>query len=117
MPDFPNDQLDPARTHGDIAVQICAGHDDTCIHALRRIMRATRRTLTLAWMLPGFQRPNTLPVGRTGTRNLLGFKDGTANPDHRSAPLMDELVWVQPGDDEPDWAVGGTYMVVGVSST
>ena len=25
---------------------------------------------------------------------------------------MDELVWVGPGDDEPAWAVGGTYAVV-----
>ena len=25
---------------------------------------------------------------------------------------MDELVWVGPGDDEPAWAVGGSYAVV-----
>jgi deferrochelatase/peroxidase EfeB len=27
---------------------------------------------------------------------------------------MNNVVWVQPGDDEPPWAVGGTYMAVRV---
>ncbi len=26
--------------------------------------------------------------------------------------LMERLVWVQPGDDEPVWCVGGSYQVV-----
>ncbi len=53
--------------------------------------------LVLRWMLPGFQRPNTLEQGRTNTRNLLGFKDGTANPDGSDDRLMDDLVWVPSG--------------------
>lgn len=112
MPKFPNDRLAPDRVHGDICIQICAGNPDSCVHALRRIMRATRRDLTLAWMLPAFQRPNTLGAGQTDTRNLLGFKDGTANPDPTSPTLMDDLVWVQTGDAEPAWTVGGSYQVV-----
>ena len=112
MPKFANDRLDPAKLHGDVCIQICSTNPDSCVHALRRIMRATRRDLTLAWMLPAFQRPNTLGAGQTDTRNLMGFKDGTANPDHSSARLMDELVWVQPGDSEPAWTVGGSYQVV-----
>ena len=62
-------------------IQLCADEPDACVHALRILMRATRSTLVLRWMLPGFQRPNTMDKGRTNTRNLLGFKDGTANPD------------------------------------
>jgi deferrochelatase/peroxidase EfeB len=113
MPHFPNDQIDPARTHGDLLLQICAEEPDACVHAVRILMRATRATLVLRWMLPGFQRPNTLEQGRTSTRNLLGFKDGTANPDSSDRALMDTLVWVQPGTaGEPAWTAGGSYMVV-----
>ena len=111
MPRFPNDQLERDQLHGDLMIEVAGGAPDTCQHALRRLMRATRSSLVLRWMLPGFLRPNTLTVG-TSTRNLLGFKDGTANPDGTDAALMDELVWVQSGGVEPAWAVGGSYHVV-----
>jgi deferrochelatase/peroxidase EfeB len=112
MPNFPNDQLDPARTHGDLAVQISAHTPETCQHAFRQLMRATRAGTVLRWMQEGFLQPNTLGEGRASTRNLLGFKDGTANPPPSNAKLMDSLVWVQPGAGEPSWATGGTYHVV-----
>ena len=114
MPTFPNDEPHPDQSHGDLAIQICADHDDTCTHALRRLMRVTRKYLTLRWMLSGFTRPNELGTGRTSVRNLLGFKDGTANLDPSSDGLMQQYVWVQPGDGEPTWAVGGSYMAVRV---
>jgi len=112
MPSFPNDQPDASRSHGDLIVQMCARRDTTLHHTIRRLMRATRATLTLRWMQAGFQEPNTLGHGRTTTRNMLGFKDGTANIDAADAAAMDRLVWVQPADDEPEWAIGGTYQVV-----
>lgn len=112
MDHFPNDQIDGARVNGDLLIQICGSSPEACNHALRRLMRATRATLTLRWLMPGFQAPNTLGRGRTSTRNLLGFKDGTANPDPSSGREMDELVWLQPSDDPAAWATGGTYMVV-----
>ena len=34
-------------------------------------------------------------------RNLLGFRDGTANLDPSDPVLMDRHVWVGPRDDEP----------------
>jgi deferrochelatase/peroxidase EfeB len=113
MPRFPNDRLEAERTHGDLVVQVCADTPDACVHALRIVMRATRSTLVLRWMLEGFQQPNTLGHGRTSTRNLLGFKDGTANPDPSDGDAMDRIVWIHrdtPG--EPAWTSGGTYMVV-----
>ncbi|MEO8696015.1 MAG: iron uptake transporter deferrochelatase/peroxidase subunit [Acidimicrobiales bacterium] len=114
MPAFPNDEPHPDTSHGDLLIQICADHDDTCTHALRRLMRTSRKYLTLRWMLSGFVRPNELPHGRTSVRNLLGFKDGTANLDTTDIALMNQHVWVQPGDDEPKWTAGGSYMAVRV---
>lgn len=114
MPASPNDDPDLDRSHGDLLLQICAGTEESAIHALRRLMRVSRRSLTLRWVQSGFQRPNTLGAGRASTRNLLGFKDGTANPDVSDAAVADTVVWVQPGDDEPAWAIGGTYQVVRV---
>ena len=60
----------------------------------------------------GFVEPNALGPGRASGRNLLGFKDGTANPNVGDAAVARDLVWVGPGDGEPAWATGGTYMVV-----
>lgn len=112
MPTFPNDEPHPATSHGDLLLQICGGTEDTVTHALRRLMRVTRASLTLRWMANGFVRPNTLTGGQVSTRNLLGFKDGTANPSPTDDALMDQIVWVQPGDAEPAWTVGGSYQVV-----
>jgi deferrochelatase/peroxidase EfeB len=44
----------------------------------------------------------------------MGFVDGTANLDADDDQIMDRYVWVQPDDDEPAWAAGGTYHVVRV---
>jgi len=112
MPTFPNDKPDIARLHGDLLVQICAGTPETCNHVLRRLMRATRESLVLKWLMPGFNTPNTLGPGRATGRNMLGFKDGTANPDSGDGALMDDLVWIGAETDEPSWTVGGTYQVV-----
>jgi len=110
-----NDRLDPARTHGDLLLVLQAGHEDIGIHALRRVMRETRGTLVLHWVLDAFTRPDAQPLGgQTNTRNLMGFKDGTGNPDTEQGDLMDDVVWVGADDDEPDWALGGSYQAVRV---
>jgi deferrochelatase/peroxidase EfeB len=105
MPPFPNDALEPAWLHGDLLLQLCANHPDTIHHAIRDITRHTRDSMQLRWKIEGYASPPR-PSG-TG-RNLLGFKDGTANP---VGPLASSLVWV---DDpaEPAWARGGSYQVV-----
>ena len=113
MTPFPNDRLDPGHSHGDVLIQVCATDEFATVHALRYLMTGTRDTLRLRWMVNGFHRPNATPTpGHTTTRNLMGFKDGTANPNPDDADLMDQLVWIGRGDDEPSWAVGGSYMVV-----
>jgi deferrochelatase/peroxidase EfeB len=107
MTTFPDDDLVAEETHGDVLLQLCANTSETLLHALRDLMRATRGQLAARWKVEGF-----LPEPREpgASRNLLGFKDGTANPDTKDAGLMDRVVWA--GDGEPGWARGGTYQVV-----
>jgi deferrochelatase/peroxidase EfeB len=113
MPYLANDRLDPAQTHGDLLLALSADQPDVLLHALRQLMRRVRDNLVLHWMLDGYNRPDARPApGQTGNRNLLGFKDGTANLDIGDERLMDELIWVGPDDGEPAWAVGGSYQAV-----
>lgn len=111
MPFLANDRLDPARSHGDVLLTIEADHPDTIQFALRQLMRRTRRELVLKWMVDGYTRGSPQQAGETGApRNLMGFKDGTANLDSTDAALMERYVWIQDGDDQPAWTVGGTYL-------
>ncbi|MDO8210992.1 iron uptake transporter deferrochelatase/peroxidase subunit [Conexibacter sp. CPCC 206217] len=114
MEPFANDDLDPARTHGDVLLQISAGQRDTVVHALRELLRPVRDAFALRWTIDGFESGRRGPRGRSSPRNLFGFRDGTANPDVNDAALMRQLVWTDPADGsgEPAWATGGTYQVV-----
>jgi deferrochelatase/peroxidase EfeB len=114
MPFLANDRLDPERSHGDLLLTITSAHEDVNLFALRQLMRVTRGTLALHWMLDGYNRRTQAERGEAGNRNLMGFVDGTANLDAGNASTMDRYVWVQDGDDEPAWAVGGSYHVVRV---
>ncbi|MFI5606773.1 Dyp-type peroxidase [Amycolatopsis sp. NPDC051903] len=97
MPVFPDDALEERWCHGDLSVVLSAAEPDTVLHALRDLTRATRGGMQVRWKIDGFTSPPR-PAG--APRNLLGFKDGTANPQPADA---DRLVWT---DD------GGSYQVV-----
>ncbi|TCR62260.1 iron uptake transporter deferrochelatase/peroxidase subunit [Bosea sp. BK604] len=111
---FPNDALDGALCHGDLLLQFSSNTADTNIHALRDIVKNTPDLLLLRWKQEGSVpvRPARPGVPPESARNLLGFRDGTANPDAAEAGLMDALVWVQADAGEPAWAEGGSYQVV-----
>ncbi len=111
MQSFPNDDLDPAQTGGDLVLQLTAGHEDVVLHALRDIARNTRGGMQANWRIDGFASP-ARPAG-TVPRNQLGFMDGISNPDVRSVADMNKLIWVQPGAaGEPSWTAHGSYLVV-----
>ncbi len=112
MPAFPNDALDADRCHGDLLLQFCSNTAETNIHALRDIIKNLPDLISLRWQLDGFLPPHTIKKPGESVRNLLGFKDGTANVNATDDKLMDKLTWVQPKSAEPAWAAGGTYQVV-----
>ena len=113
MPSFPNDALEQGLRHGDLLLQFCANTAETNIHALRDILKNTPGLLTPRWKIDGFLPPRTVrKLGQETVRNLLGFKDGTANLDASDGALMDNLVWATPASGEPAWAQGGSYQVV-----
>ncbi len=107
METFPNDDLDRAGCDGDVVVQLWAEDRDVVVHATRDVLRHTRGVLQPRWRIEGYHGP-ARPDG--ASRNLLGFKDGTANPSVADAATMDALVWARPA--EPQWAHGGSYLVV-----
>jgi deferrochelatase/peroxidase EfeB len=113
MEQFPNDSLDAHLCHGDVALQFCSNTAETNIHALRDILKHTPDLLALRWKIDGFLPPHTIKkLGKETVRNLLGFKDGTANLDASDEKLMNEIVWTQPNADEPAWTSGGSYQVI-----
>jgi deferrochelatase/peroxidase EfeB len=109
MRTFPNDALDDNQCHGDLSLVVAGDNIDTVVHALRDIARATRGGMQLRWKINGFGSPPR-PAGTP--RNLMGFKDGIANPDAADPAEMNQLVWAAPGAGEPAWTAGGSYQVI-----
>lgn len=101
---FPNDVPDPAWTGGDLILQLCAESTDMIHYALRDIIRATRGLMQLQWKINGF---HSAPRPTGSPRNLFGYKDGIVNPTPEES-----LVWITKDSGQPDWAVGGTFLVV-----
>ncbi|MBF9070916.1 iron uptake transporter deferrochelatase/peroxidase subunit [Streptacidiphilus fuscans] len=109
MTAFPDDDLDPAQCGGDLLLQLETDDTDVLANALRDVARHTRGAMQVRWRIDGFASPPR-PVGTP--RNLMGFRDGTANPDVTDGRLMDQLIWVGAGQGEPAWATGGSYLAV-----
>jgi deferrochelatase/peroxidase EfeB len=81
------------------------------VHAVRNLARIATGRAAIRWSQTGFGRASkTALVART-PRNLLGFKDGTANIRGDDQAALDEHVWV-PSGTAPAWLAGGTYLVV-----
>ncbi|MFC8720697.1 Dyp-type peroxidase [Kitasatospora sp. NPDC057198] len=90
LPALPGDRLDPARSGGDLLLQVGAEQPwTTGILTEHLLTAATAAGAALRWHQSGFLPP--APDGQT-PRNLFGFKDGTANPDP-----ADPALWQRDG--------------------
>ncbi|MFE2352153.1 iron uptake transporter deferrochelatase/peroxidase subunit [Kitasatospora cineracea] len=107
LPAFPGDALDPARSGGDLWVQVGADDALVAVHALRVLVRLATGLAAPRWLMSGFARtPGATPHPMTG-RNLMGQVDGTNNPRPQD-PGFDAAVFAA----GPDWMAGGSYAVL-----
>jgi deferrochelatase/peroxidase EfeB len=110
LPPFASDTLQPGICDGDIAVQACSDDPQVAFHAIHDLIRLASPTAVPRWSLPGFGRTlNT--AGQTTPRNILGFKEGTANIVGQDHAALARFVWAG-APESPAWMVGGSYMVV-----
>jgi deferrochelatase/peroxidase EfeB len=110
LPQFPADDLDPARSDGDICLQACANDPQVAVHAIRNLVRLGFGKVAVRWSQLGFGRTSSTSKTQLTPRNLFGFKDGTRNLKAEEADLLTKHVWVAK-DEGPDWLVDGTYLV------
>lgn len=112
LPHFPADNLDPARSNGDLCVQACAHDPQVAVHAIRNLSRIAFGTAALRWAQLGFGRTSSTSTQQATPRNLFGFKDDTANLKSEDPTNVEKFVWVGDGDDErAAWLAGGSYLV------
>jgi deferrochelatase/peroxidase EfeB len=112
LPHFPADNLDPARSDGDLCVQACAHDPQVAVHAIRNLARLGFGTVAMRWAQLGFGRTSSTTRAQQTPRNLMGFKDGTANLKAEDTAELEDFVWVADGDDPAaDWLTGGSYLV------
>ncbi|GEK22639.1 iron uptake transporter deferrochelatase/peroxidase subunit [Cellulomonas xylanilytica] len=108
LPHFAADDLDPARSDGDLVVQACADDPQVAVHAIRNLSRAAFGSATIRWTQLGYGRTSSTSTAQRTPRNLFGFKDGTANVKAEETDALDEHVWVPAS---AGWLAGGSYLV------
>ena len=99
---FNGDQLVAERSGGDLSIQACADDPQVAFHAVRQLVRLADGVARVRWTQTGF-----MPATRAGEtpRNLMGFKDGTRNPNR-----LADIVWVG-SEAPPGCAVAAMWCV------
>jgi len=110
LPVLANDDLDPARSGGDLCLQACSDDPQVAFHAVRNLARIGQGTVVHKWLELGFGRTSSTSSAEATPRNLLGFKDGTRNIKAEQGSLLDRWVWIGPEAGQP-WLRGGSYLV------
>lgn len=107
LPAFAGDALLAGYRDGAIALQVCAADDATAANAVAELRTLGTSVVTERSTQVGFRAATAR--GETG-RNLMGFKDGTANPPFVDGLTADQVLWV--GNEGPSWLQGGSYLVM-----
>ncbi|MFF5722358.1 iron uptake transporter deferrochelatase/peroxidase subunit [[Kitasatospora] papulosa] len=110
LPKFPGDNLDAARSGGDLCVQACADDPQVAVHAIRNLARIGMGRTAVRWSQLGFGKTSSTTPGTQTPRNMMGFKDGTRNIAGTDEAALTKHVWAG-ATDGTDWMAGGSYLV------
>ncbi|MDX3231303.1 iron uptake transporter deferrochelatase/peroxidase subunit [Streptomyces sp. ME19-01-6] len=110
LPAFPGDNLDAARSGGDLCVQACADDPQVAVHAIRNLARIGMGKVAIRWSQLGFGKTSSTTPDAQTPRNMMGFKDGTRNIAGTDSAALDKHVWVG-AKTGPEWLAGGSYVV------
>ena len=110
LPHFSGDALIETLTGGDLCIQACSDDPQVAVHAIRNLSRIAFGRASIRWSQLGFGRTSSTTRAQVTPRNLMGFKDGTANVKAEDAEQVDQHVWVASGDSQA-WMAGGSYLV------
>ncbi len=110
LPAFTGENFDPSSSGGDLCVQACADDPQVAFHAVHMLTRLASDAATLRYTQLGFGRTSSTSRAQQTPRNLMGFRDGTANIRAEDTHAMNDFVWVQDSDGQA-WMTGGTYLI------
>lgn len=108
---FPGDNLDPARSGGDLCVQACADDPQVAVHAIRQLARIGFGRVAVRWSQLGFGKTSSTTPDEQTPRNMMGFKDGTRNIAGTDSAALEKHVWAGADGDGSPWMAGGSYLV------
>ncbi|WP_230686587.1 Dyp-type peroxidase [Catellatospora vulcania] len=110
LPAFPGEQLDAARSDGDLCLLVHADDALVAFRAARALTRLAAPQARVRWQLDGFNTsPGVTPKAATG-RNLMGQLDGTNNPQPADEDFTSKVYVTDPA--APAWLRGGSVLVV-----
>ncbi len=113
LPAFSGDNLDKARSDGDLCIQACADDPQVAVHAIRNLARIGFGKVAIRWSQLGFGKTSSTTPDAQTPRNLMGFKDGTRNIAGTETARLQKFVWADEKDNGPNsaWMTGGSYLV------
>ncbi|MGW0954779.1 Dyp-type peroxidase [Streptomyces sp. NPDC001212] len=109
MPPYAGDVLDVSQSHGQLLLQITAGSALTAKEAAEKMLRELPQW-RVRWRMDGHRPENRTEDGKGLARNPFHFTEGYGNPS--SSAEIAERATVRAVQDEPAWAVGGSYQVI-----
>ncbi|GAA0989110.1 iron uptake transporter deferrochelatase/peroxidase subunit [Acrocarpospora macrocephala] len=110
LPKFPGEALLPEISGGDLCVQACAHDPQVAVHAIRNLARIGFGKVSVRYSQLGFGRTSSTSRAQATPRNLMGFKDGTANLKLEDTDMLRDHLWVAE-EDGAAWMAGGSYLV------
>ena len=112
LPALPGDELDPARSGGDLCIQACADDPQVAFHAVRNLARIGRGAVTVRWSQLGFGRTSSTSTRAGHAAQPHGLQGRHGEPQGRGPRrARAPRVGGRRPSDEPAWLRGGTYLV------